>query len=217
MRLAQANQYSQAMVTPRSLRVDMTDVFIHLTNQCIRLSRNPGSILQEDTSGWLLTDSATSWQGTPSDRGWRYLQDSLKRHDSAENDHQYAKASLETILSLGRSLSSPPWLIDILEKHHPEYLIRISLRYENITDAVNYTNALVLKSDKQLPRDTIKSASTSWLPYALIDQVLIAADAQMNPPLNLGQLRTMINNRVKRMQKFSQKVDRPAPNLTNFL
>src|SRR6266567_3494772 len=70
---------------------------------------------QEDTSGWLLTDSATSWQGTPSDRGWRYLQESLKRHDSADNDYRYAKASLETILSLGRSLSSPLWLIDILE------------------------------------------------------------------------------------------------------
>lgn len=45
MRLAQASQYSQAMATARSLKVDMTDVFIHLTNQCIRLSRNPGSIL----------------------------------------------------------------------------------------------------------------------------------------------------------------------------
>lgn len=74
---------------------------------------------EEDTSGWLLTDSATSWQGTPSDRGWRYLQESLKRHDNANDDHKYAKASLETILSVGRSLSSPPWLIDILEVIHP--------------------------------------------------------------------------------------------------
>ncbi|KAF8974708.1 nucleoporin Nup120/160-domain-containing protein [Flammula alnicola] len=206
MRLAQANQYNQAMSTARSLKVDMIDIFIHLTNQCIRLSRNPGSVLQEDTSGWLLTDNAASWQGTPSDRGWRFLQQSLKRHDSAENDYRYAKASLETILSVGRSLSSPPWLIDILEKYQPEYLIRISLRYENIADAVNYTYALVLKSDKQLAREATKDASVSWLPYALIDQVLIAADALMSPPPNLSQLRTTINNRVKRMQKFSQNV-----------
>jgi nuclear pore complex protein Nup160 len=45
MRLAQANQYSQAMAAAHCLRVDMTDVFIHLTNQCIRLSRSPGSTL----------------------------------------------------------------------------------------------------------------------------------------------------------------------------
>ncbi|KAF8204833.1 nucleoporin Nup120/160-domain-containing protein [Pholiota molesta] len=189
MRLAKANQYDQAMAIAQSLKVDMTDVFNHLTNQCLRLSRNPGSVLQEDTSGWLLTDNAASWQGTPSDRGWRYLQQSLKRYDSAENDYRYAKASLERFL-----------------KYQPEYLIRISLRYENIADAVNYTYALLLKSDKQLSREATKQASASWLPYALIDQVLIAADTLMNPPGNLSQLRAAINARVKRMQKFSQNV-----------
>ena len=130
MRLAHANQQNQAMVIARSLKVDMTDLFIHLTNQCVRLTRNPGSILYarstprlicvnlssrlEDTSGWLLTDSASSWQGSPSDRGWRYLQQALKRHDGVETDHRYAKASLETMLSAD-SLAPPPWLIDTLE------------------------------------------------------------------------------------------------------
>lgn len=45
MRLAHANQQNQAMAIARSLKVDMTDLFIHLTNQCVRLTRNPGSIL----------------------------------------------------------------------------------------------------------------------------------------------------------------------------
>lgn len=45
MRLAYANQHSQAMAIARSLKVDMTDLFIHLTNQCVRLTRNPGSVL----------------------------------------------------------------------------------------------------------------------------------------------------------------------------
>ena len=131
MRLAHANQQNQAMTIARSLKVDMTDLFIHLTNQCVRLTRNPGSILyalsiyfflivvnsssrHEDTSGWLLTDSASSWQGSPSDRGWRYLQQALKRHDGVETDHRYAKASLETMLSAD-SMAPPPWLIDTLE------------------------------------------------------------------------------------------------------
>lgn len=69
----------------------------------------------EDTSGWLLTDNAASWQGTPSDRGWRYLQQSLKRYDGQSNNYQYAKACLDTILNASRSLSPPLWLIDILE------------------------------------------------------------------------------------------------------
>lgn len=66
-------------------------------------------------SGWLLTDNAASWQGAPSDRGWRYLHQALKRYDNQSNDFRYAKASLETILSAGRSLSPPLWLIDIIE------------------------------------------------------------------------------------------------------
>ena len=141
MRLAHANQQNQAMTIARSLKVDMTDLFIHLTNQCVRLTRNPGSILyarsiyssylcvnlssrHEDTSGWLLTDSASSWQGSPSDRGWRYLQQALKRHDSVETDHRYAKASLETMLSAD-SMAPPPWLIDTLEVNADNLIILI--------------------------------------------------------------------------------------------
>ncbi|KAF8914143.1 nucleoporin Nup120/160-domain-containing protein [Gymnopilus junonius] len=206
MRLAQVNQYNLAMATAQSLRVDMNDLFTLLTNQCIRLSKNPGSLLPEDTSGWLLTDNAASWQGSAADRGWRYLQQSLKRYDSHENDYRYVKASYETILSVGKAYLAPPWLIDILEKYQPEYLIRISLRYENVEDAVNFSYALVLNSDKKLSREAFKDASSSWLPYNLIDQVLTAADAQMNAPSNLQPLRTALNNRIKRIQKLSQGV-----------
>ena len=122
-------------------------------------NRNSSSRL-EDTTGWLLTDSASSWQGTPSDRGWRYLQQALKRHDNIETDHRYSKASLEAMLNAD-SLAPPPWLIETLEvmqvhwsrnnsdhiwqKYQPEYLIRVSLRYENIIDAVHYTLAFILK------------------------------------------------------------------------
>ncbi|KAF9057494.1 nucleoporin Nup120/160-domain-containing protein [Panaeolus papilionaceus] len=204
MRLAQASQYNQALAIARSLKVDMTDVFVHLTNQCIRLSRNPGAILQEDTTAWLLTDNTSSWQGTPADRGWRYLQHSLKRHDTTENDYRYSKAALETILGIDRSILPPPWLISTMENYQPEYLIRISLRYDNIADAVNYAYSLVLKSEKQLGRQTSRNASTTWLPYSLIDQVLTTADAQIQPPQFTAELRTAVNNRVKRMQKLSQ-------------
>ena len=33
------------MATARSLKVDMTDLFTHLTGQCLRLSRNPDSVM----------------------------------------------------------------------------------------------------------------------------------------------------------------------------
>jgi len=40
---------------------------------------------------------------------------SLERYDNAETDYQYAKASLETILTLDRSSAPPPWLVQTLE------------------------------------------------------------------------------------------------------
>lgn len=73
------------------------------------------SIRGEDTSDWLLTDKVSSWPGTSADRGWRYLRQSLERHDGPDTDYKYSKMTLETILAFDRSSAPPPWLIHSLE------------------------------------------------------------------------------------------------------
>lgn len=40
-----------------------------------------------------------------------------------------------------------------------------------------------------------------WLPYTLIDQVLVSGIAQEPSPPRLSELRMEVTNRVKRMQK----------------
>ena len=45
LKLAQANRLNQAMAYARSLKIDMTDLFTHLTRQCLRLSRYPGAMV----------------------------------------------------------------------------------------------------------------------------------------------------------------------------
>ncbi|KAJ6567297.1 hypothetical protein DFH09DRAFT_1156619 [Mycena vulgaris] len=191
LRLAQANRFSLALATASSLKVDMTDLFAHLTTQCLRLSRNPDAVIQEDNSDWLLTDKISSWPGSPADRGWRYLRQSLERHDGPDTDYKYAKITLETILSLQRASPPPPWLIHSLEEHHHEYLILV------------HTLSLIQKADARLSRDPVKHAASTWLPYTLIDQVLVAATTHDSPPPGLSQLRSEIGNRLKRMQKLS--------------
>ncbi|KAJ7477151.1 nucleoporin Nup120/160-domain-containing protein [Mycena galericulata] len=204
LRLAQSNRFNLAMATASSLKVDMTDLFAHLTTQCLRLSRNPDSVIQEDNSDWLLTDKVSSWPGSPADRGWRYLRQSLERHDGSDTDYKYTKTTLETILSLQRTSPPPPWLIHSLEDHHHEYLIRVNLRYENFEQCIFHTLSLIQKADAGLSRDPAKHAASTWLPYTLIDQVLAAATAQDPPPSGLSQLRSEIANRPKRMQKLSK-------------
>ncbi|KAG6861191.1 hypothetical protein C0995_002818 [Termitomyces sp. Mi166 len=204
LRLAQANRFTLAMTTARSLSVDMTDLFNHLTTQCLRLSRNPDAVMQEDTSDWLLNDDLASWSGTPIERGWRYLRQSLQQYDNAETNYKYAKATLETILGADRTSSPPPWLINILEENHHEYLIRISLRYDNLEAAIEHTLSLIRKSDLRLAREASENACSTWLPYTLIDQVLIAASQAATSLPKLSTLRSDISSRVKRMQKLSQ-------------
>jgi hypothetical protein len=45
LKLAQSNRFNTAMSTARSLNIDMTDLFAHLTSQCIRISRSPDSVM----------------------------------------------------------------------------------------------------------------------------------------------------------------------------
>ncbi|TBU50494.1 nucleoporin Nup120/160-domain-containing protein [Dichomitus squalens] len=208
VRLAQANRFNTAMATARSLDLDMTDIFSYLVGRCLRLSRNPESVLSEDMSDWLLTDKVSSWPGTPAERGWRYLRQSLERHDGPQTDYRYSKVALETIVSFDRTSPPPPWLIHKLEEHHPEYLIRTCLRYEVLEAALDYTLSMMRRSDSRLTEDMSKTAAATWLPYTLIDQVLVAADTQADLSsrgrASLGELRAEIATRMKRVQKYSQ-------------
>lgn len=131
----------------------------------ILLSKDPThklSCRQDDASDWLLTDKVTSWPGTHADRSWRYLRISLTRHDSAETDLKYTKIALETILAFDRAAPPPPWLVQALavsriplellrcsdetiQDHHPEYLIRATLRYEVLELTLEYTASLIQK------------------------------------------------------------------------
>ncbi|KAL0949809.1 hypothetical protein HGRIS_009844 [Hohenbuehelia grisea] len=203
-RLAQANRFNTAMAAARSLKVDMSDLFSQLTSQCLRLVRNPDAVIQEDTSDWLLTDQVSSWSGTPAERGWRYLRQALERHDNAGTDFKYTKAVMETLLTFDRASSPPPWLIRSLEDHCHEHLIRAYLRYEGVADAVEHTLSLLRKADARVARDSQKHASATWLPYTLIDQVLVAAAGVSPVAPKLSELKKELASRVQRMQKLSK-------------
>lgn len=44
-RLAHAKRFDTAFATARSLDVDMSDVFAYLTDQCLKLARNPDAVM----------------------------------------------------------------------------------------------------------------------------------------------------------------------------
>lgn len=119
---------------------------------------------QEDSFPWLFEGKASAWPGSLAERGWKYLRQALDLHDSAETDYKYTKAAIETILEQDRKRPLPPWIVCALDvssllpfrqqalmlrqDFDPEFLIRISLRYEKHDDAVEYSLSLIQKVRK---------------------------------------------------------------------
>ncbi|THH33738.1 hypothetical protein EUX98_g479 [Antrodiella citrinella] len=204
LKLAQFNLFDTALAAGEALGVDMTDVFAHLTNQCLRFSQSPTSLMMEDMSDWLLTDKVSSWTGTSADRAWRYLRQALDHYDGPQSDYAYSKVALETILAFERTSPPPPWLVQILATHHPEHLIRSCLRYDVLDYALEYVIDLISKNSLNAVGRT---ASATWLPYTLIDQVMMAAETQSDLSTHgqtlRSQLRVELSNRLKRVQKMN--------------
>ena len=86
-----------------------------------------------------MTDKATSWAGTWTARAWRYIREALTRHDGPATDYDYAKVVFETICGLERGSAPPPWLVQTLETHHPEWLIRTAMRFDMLDFALEQT------------------------------------------------------------------------------
>lgn len=63
-----------------------------------------------------------------------------------------------------------------------------------------------LQSDARLAQDEPRKASATWLPYTLIDQVLLIAHEDTLPRVQELQkrLRAHIANHIKRVEKLRQ-------------
>ncbi|KDQ20617.1 hypothetical protein BOTBODRAFT_626620 [Botryobasidium botryosum FD-172 SS1] len=209
-RYIQIGNFDSAMAAARTLKVDMTGLFGHLTAQCLRLT-SLGDEMYADPAElpWLLSDRVVSWEGTSSQRGWRYLRLSLETHDNAENDYIYYKAVVQKVLDLNRFGRIPPWLVKFFQDKQPEYLILTSLRYELLRDALKYTLDMVQQRTAPLNITRPQQASSTWLPYTLIDEVIAACKAQTKLTKEdaglLRQLREEVSIRVKRVKKWTEE------------
>lgn len=94
---------------------------------------------------WLLSDQVSSWEGSNIQRAWRLLRTALERHDTLENDWAYRKAVFTRILDLDRLSRVPSWLIKFFEDEQPEYLVRTSLKYGLVEQALQFALGMVRK------------------------------------------------------------------------
>ena len=97
------------------------------------------------TIPWLLTDQVSGWEGSNIQRAWQFLRTELEKHDSLENDWAYRKVVFTRILDQDRFSRVPAWLVKFFEDEQPEFLVRISLKYGLVEQALRYCIAMVRK------------------------------------------------------------------------
>ena len=148
----------------------MTLIFSTLAGQCVRLSRitdeevyvicRPNFPVRHNNSlniyhmrtirdpanvPWLLTDQVEGWEGSSIQRAWQLLRTELEKHDSLENNWAYHKAVFTRILDQDRFSRVPTWLVKFFEAEQPEFLVRTSLKYGLVEQAIRYCLAMVRK------------------------------------------------------------------------
>ncbi|KAH7343853.1 nucleoporin Nup120/160-domain-containing protein [Rhizoctonia solani] len=200
-----ANSFDQAFSTGRLVGADLSAAFVNLATQCVNLTTS-GDLADDESIPWLETDQTLAWDGSTIQRAWYYLQLSLTRHDVEEGDWMYRKVVADTILELDQSARLPNWLVSFFLEKQPDYLVRLCLKYNRLQDALLYSVRMVKEATDALSVMPPRHASTTCLPYAIFDQ-LIVATSEPTSSAEQKQLADILKKdlaaRLTKLQKWS--------------
>ncbi|KAG8694231.1 hypothetical protein FRC08_008614 [Ceratobasidium sp. 394] len=199
-----ANNFDSALATGRVVGADLRAAFANLTTQCMNLT-TLGELADGESIPWLETDQTLAWDGSTVRRAWHYLQLSLSRHDIQEGDWAYRKTVMDTMLELDRSARLPHWLVAFFLEKQPDYLVRLCLKYNRIQEALRYSIRMVKEATEALSVMPPQHASTTCLPYSLLDQLI--AVAEKDGPAEQKQLAESLKRdlaaRLSKLQRWS--------------
>ncbi|PWN44407.1 hypothetical protein IE81DRAFT_321298 [Ceraceosorus guamensis] len=241
------DQYDKAISVARALQVDMSGIFNSLATKCVGLAQGRQSRLRaqqsseigakalhplmaelrddEDADGdegeaafLISAERSAGWQGPAADRAWRYLQLHLEAQDARASQWKYRVVVLERVLGLGAAHLIPKWLLDWFKQNQPTMLVQSCMRCGLLDDALRHANSMVKEAQaKRLD----EHASSSWLPYNLIDTLLQQSeDPNSRPPhgsssatatRELAQaLRSSIREYVEELERKEREMRRYA-------
>ncbi|PWN52428.1 hypothetical protein IE53DRAFT_367230 [Violaceomyces palustris] len=236
------DRFDEAFSTAKALDVDMTDIFQSLTSKCVALSkaralrkseakdseplhpevdelRDADEDMEEPEAAFLnLSEKCATWKGPASERAWRYLRMYLEMFDHSSTGWRYRQAVLDRALALGHSSSLPEWLSKWFMEHKPDFLIRTSMEYGLVDEALRHSIDMVKKDTAERAR-TSTQAGTMWLPYNLLDELLLQAEDPDTRPSNgsssatgtralAAELREVLSSRVLTLEKRTNEVKR---------
>ncbi|KAF8312566.1 nucleoporin Nup120/160-domain-containing protein [Cantharellus anzutake] len=165
----QLGLFDLAMSNARTFRLDMSSIFGILTSRCMRIAEQE---IHSNALGYLLIKCWAGRAQTLNELGgicdflWS---PTIRWTEIGVITRSYCRKLLILIVFS----RVPAWLSKFFMDHQPEYLIRMSLKYGLVAQALSYSIAMVQRAAPA--RVNTPQASFTWLPYNLIDQVLLAA------------------------------------------
>lgn len=207
---SQTGSFDAALQTALVLQIDMSNVFEHIAIRCVHLSQDRGSA-QSASEAWLMRDeNASRWDGTLASKAWRLLEQYLDRYDSSG---EYRKRVLDVIMDEDRRTRLPKWLVSWFMGAHPEYLIWKLVQYDLLEEAFVHAFQVVEQSQMEVLRSAgSKRASLTYLPYNLLDQLLVvdlsdeAAARKEGIQGQQNELRSLIEAQQRQVQQLWQAV-----------
>jgi hypothetical protein len=134
-----------------------------------------------------LEDIPSTWEGDVAQKGWTFLENLLKRHDSKEKGFRYYKAVADRILSIDAKAKLPLWLNRFYLTQFPEDLLRLFLKYDALGHAKSFSAQLISQSALSFPGGLVPKNGGRWMPYSLIDQVIRVLRSEGNDVASLNK------------------------------
>ncbi|XP_068595416.1 nuclear pore complex protein Nup160 [Brachionichthys hirsutus] len=192
--LGQTGLFDSALAVCQTFKLSLMPVFEGLTFKCIRLQFG-GEEIQNEAWSWLAANQLSSIVNTKessaTDEAWRLLASYLDRYTSA--NAQYHHCVINKLLSHGVPL--PDWLVTSYKAVDAASLLRLFLNFDLLDAAaelvLEYVDALQGKGHQYFGIEGPLSATASsiWLPYTSIDQLL--------QTLNETQTNSRVYNKVR--------------------
>lgn len=122
-----------------------------------------------------LSEKSASWQGSASERAWRYLRYHLEMYDSAE-DGRYYRVVLSRVSLLDHAVT-PNWLTEWFTRtHNSDVLLRIWIDRQLIIEASEFAIKWLQDATASAPRLT--RANEQYISNHIIDRLLVNLDGE---------------------------------------
>ncbi|KZS06139.1 Nuclear pore complex protein Nup160 [Daphnia magna] len=205
--LISRNRYESALRIAKIFDVkDTSPVVEHLAANCVALSREQAN--EDDAWVWLSLNQS-SGVGKASEQAWRLLEKIIPKAEGGDNETRCHRAAARKILGLDCTL--PYWLAASYKLRNPGELISLYHQAGLLEDAAQVTLELVdamLGKGKEYFGFTSNplqiNAPAVWLPYTVIDRLIMELEANSND----SNYKMLLNDMKDKLETYFHTAER---------